>query len=297
MDASRRKEIGLHVLISIFILAFFAMWLTYTYKNSPQRMSPPGTPPPEMQMQQGQRHGPPPQGKKGPLRPETMIIILGVIITFTINGIFYSYFKAQKGRQRMKDMENENLNRQLEALRFQINPHIFMNTLNNIHALVDIEPEKAKQCIEEFSKLMRIILYEGNEPTIPLQREIDFLSHLVSLMRIRYPEDVAITTSFPEECEGVNVPPLLMASFVENAFKHGISYEELSFIHVSVVLKDNKLIFRCANSRHPRAEQKEHGLGLENTRKRLDLLYQDRYSLTIDESDKVYDILLILPIC
>ena len=109
----------------------------------------------------------------------------------------------------MKELEAENIRQQLESLRYQINPHFLMNTLNNIHALVDLDPEKAKESIEVFSKMMRVLLYEGNAPTIPLAKELDFIEHFISLMRLRYPEDaVRIETVFPAACPDAAVPPL-----------------------------------------------------------------------------------------
>ena len=195
----------------------------------------------------------------------------------------------------MQELQAENLSRQLETLRYQINPHFFMNTLNNIHALVDIDPEQAKASIEEFSKLMRHVLYEGDRPTIPLAKETEFLRHYVSLMKLRYADTVRIDLSLPEKDEGAEIPPLMLASFVENAFKHGISYEKPSFVRVTVSVEDGKIVFRCANSRQDSAQAAQHGVGLANVRGRLDLLYGDRYTLHIDPSGDVYDVLLLLP--
>ena len=196
----------------------------------------------------------------------------------------------------MRELQAENLSQRLESLRYQINPHFFMNTLNNIHALVDIDPEKAKESIEEFSKMMRILLYEGDAPTIPLAKELDFIEHFISLMRLRYPEDsVRIETVFPEDRNGVSVPPLVMASFVENAFKHGVSYSEDSFIRVKIDRQDDKVVFLCSNSSHPSERDERRGVGLENIRKRLALLYGESYTLSIDESSGRYDIVMSIP--
>lgn len=197
----------------------------------------------------------------------------------------------------MKELEAENIRQQLESLRYQINPHFLMNTLNNIHALVDLDPEKAKESIEVFSKMMRVLLYEGNAPTIPLAKELDFIEHFISLMRLRYPEDaVRIEASFPEACPDAAVPPLAMASFVENAFKHGISYEAPSFVRLSLEMTQRRILFSCANSLHPARQKEQHGLGMENIRKRLDLLYDSDYALHIDEQPDIYRVLLDIPL-
>ena len=239
--------------------------------------------------------GPPPTGGEGlPLTPETMKLVMGLLMLGVNLGVKY-YLKSARGERRMQELQAENLSRQLETLRYQINPHFFMNTLNNIHALVDIDPEQAKASIEEFSKLMRHVLYEGDRPTIPLSKEVEFLRHYVSLMKMRYADTVRIDLSLPETVRDAEIPPLILASFVENAFKHGISYEKPSFVRISVSVEEGKILFRCANSRQDSAQVRSHGVGLANVRSRLDLLYGGRYTLHIDQGGDVYDILLLLP--
>jgi LytS/YehU family sensor histidine kinase len=196
----------------------------------------------------------------------------------------------------MEELEKENLNQQLQYLRYQINPHFFMNTLNNIHALVDIDPNEAKECIVELSKLMRYILYEGSKPTIPLDKETEFLKQYVALMRIRYQDNVRINVSLPENIPGVEIPPLLFISFVENAFKHGISYDEDSYIDVHMEVKGDRLYFDCKNSRHESHQDGHKGIGMENVRKRLNLLYGSNYVLDVKTDEKKYEIFVEIPI-
>lgn len=127
-------------------------------------------------------------------------------------------------------------------------------------------------------------------------KELDFIEHFITLMRLRYPEDaVRIETVFPEDCSGAAVPPLVMASFVENAFKHGISYSTDSFIRAKVELQDGKVIFHCSNSSHPSVGDSRHGIGLDNVRKRLSLLYGNTFTLSTDEGEGRFDVLLSIP--
>lgn len=235
----------------------------------------------------------PPDGRR-PVEPRVMKMVIGLLVVLVNLGV-KAVFMNFRNRQTLQKLQTQSLEQQLETLRYQINPHFFMNTLNNIHALVDIDPEKAKESIEEFSRLMRIVLYEGNAPTIPLQREMDFLRHYVSLMRLRYPSDVDIDLRLPQEGGEALVPPLVMATFVENAFKHGISYEHTSFVHITVALEGENILFKCANSLHPVSGKEPHGMGLDNVRQRLRLLYGERYTLHVEESEKVYEIILLLP--
>ena len=240
----------------------------------------------------GKRPGRP--GGEPPMRPGTMKIIMGILLIGANLGAKF-FFEARRGERRMELLKTEHLHNRLESLRYQINPHFFMNTLNNIHALVDIDPEKAKESIEEFSKLMRFVLYDGDRPTIPLARELEYLEHYISLMRIRYADSVRISAAFPAETADEQIPPLLLASFVENAFKHGVSYERESFIEVGVTLGDGMIRFSCENSRQGAEQQRKHGIGLANVRQRLDLLYGGNYTLEIQEKPTTYSICLQLP--
>ena len=249
----------------------------------------PGNNRPELRGGEPEGEFPPPFG------PALMRLMMGLLVLLANVGS-KMLFKSRENEQRMISLEKENLDQQLQYLRYQINPHFFMNTLNNIHALVDIDPEQAKSSILELSRMMRYILYEGNKPTIPLSKETEFLRHYIYLMRIRYADSVKIDVDLPDECGNLEIPPLLFVSFVENAFKHGISYEEESFIRVSMNLDSGKLIFKCANSRHGTNSDKYSGIGQSNVRKRLDLLYGSNYTLHIEEDDKVYDILVVIPV-
>ena len=225
-----RKRLPLYIGLVAALLVLFGVWC-FSPVSRPQgappfpegtEMMPPPPPGPD-------GRGPAKPRRRGPMSPEAARLIMGALLIGVDLGVYF-YIDSRRKERRMKELEAENTKQRLESLRYQINPHFFMNTLNNIHALVDIDPEKAKESIEEFSKMMRILLYEGDAPTIPLDRELGFIEHFISLMRLRYPEDaLRIETVFPEERGGAVVPPLVMASFVENAFKHGVSYSEESF--------------------------------------------------------------------
>lgn len=171
-----------------------------------------------------------------------------------------------------------------------------MNTLNNIHALVDIDAAKAKKALVELSKLMRYVLYETSNKTILLTREIQFLDNYIELMKLRYIDKVDIDVVFPAAVPEVQIPPLLFISFIENAFKHGVSYRKDSLIRISMELDGDKLIFRCSNSNRRKEDEQHHGIGLENIRKRLRLLFGNDYTLSIDDTDDYFNVLLIIPL-
>ena len=309
---AKHRKTALYIACTAILVGFFALW-TFTRPHPMDGPEPFGKPDPmgqpfPMEQQPGPMGQPfrmeppsvPRQGKpenqgRMPMDPNTLKFILGLLILAANLGV-KAVFRNLDNEERMKDLEKENLRQQLEYLRYQINPHFFMNTLNNIHALVDIDPEQAKSSILELSKLMRYLLYEGDKPTIPLDKETDFLNHYMSLMRLRYADTVRIDLELPEETGGIEVPPLVYASFIENAFKHGISYEEPSFIRISLQENDGKLIFKCTNSRHQARSDEGRGIGQENVRRRLNLLYGSNYTLHYDVQPDVYDALLILPV-
>ena len=233
------------------------------------------------------------------LGPGEAVAFFGGLLLMGMNLGVKLYFKTQEDREQQERLEKQDFERQLEYLRYQVNPHFFMNTLNNIHALVDINPERAKTTIVELSKMMRYILYEGDKKLIPVQREALFLNNYIELMRLRYSSRVSINLDMPEMMPDVMLPPLLLIIFVENAFKHGVSYAAPSFIDIKVTVTQEMLQFNCRNSRQeqkPDEKKKKGGVGLANARRRLDLLFHDKYSLEIKEDDKEYDVQLEIPL-
>lgn len=283
----KKKKYSFYTVSILAVLIIFGIFCFSGTMRPPVDGPMPGGPVPGAPM------GRPADGLR-PITPEVMQFALGVLIIVANLGI-KSFFLGRSREYNILALKAENTAMQLAALRYQINPHFFMNTLNNIHALVDLDAEKAKESIEEFSKLMRIVLYDGNTPTIPLQTEMDYLRHYVSLMRLRFPDEVDINLDLPEADGGAVVPPLIMASCIENAFKHGVSYDGHSFIRASVVIEKDKVVFTCANSRHKEREEDHRGMGLVNVKKRLDLLYGQDYTLSVNEKPDFYGLTMVIP--
>ena len=214
---------------------------------------------------------------------------------FAANLGVKGYYRGLEDRKRLERLERENLEQQLEYLRYQINPHFFMNTLNNIHALVDIDPEQAKETILELSKMMRFVLYEGNKQGVPLSREFDFIRHYMALMQLRYTDKVRIDLDLPDEVPDRQIPPLILVTFIENAFKHGVSYQRDSFVEVKASVAHNELQFSCRNSKADKPNEEKGGVGLSNVRKRLNLLYGSNYALRINNAED-YSVELNIPL-
>ncbi len=194
-----------------------------------------------------------------------------------------------------------NAESRLASLKAQINPHFYMNMLNNIHGMIEIDPERAQAMVIDMSQLMRYMLYESSRPLVSLSDEVAFLRNYMGLMSQRYPQDrVAVTADFPDEASmrGVMIPPLLTLVFVENAFKHGVSYRDKSFVKVKITLIEAKLCFRCENSNHSHIRSADNisgGIGLKNIRSRLRLIYGDNSSLEITDAEGLYRVNLTIP--
>lgn len=244
---------------------------------------------------------PPPMREGGPLMmfgPGEVVAFFGGLLLMGMNLGVKLYFRSQEATKAITQIEKHALERQLQYLKYQVNPHFFMNTLNNIHALVDIDPERAKTSIVELSKLMRYVLYEGNNKLTSLSREVQFLRNYVQLMSMRYTGNVSICLDVPEVLPDSMLPPLLLVIFVENAFKHGISYRTKSFVEINLQPHGDRLLFSCRNSR-PEIKHDENmkgGVGLSNVRRRLDLLFPDDYTLDIKETDDTYTVKLEIPL-
>ena len=231
------------------------------------------------------------------LGPGELVAFFGGLLLMGMNLGVKLYFMSQRDRERQKIIDQHNLEQQMEYLKYQVNPHFFMNTLNNIHALVDIDPERAKTTIVELSKMMRHILYEGSKKLIPLTREVEFLNLYVQLMRLRYTSKVHINVDVPPQLPELKLPPLMLIIFVENAFKHGISYREESFVNIKLRVENKRLLFSCRNSKPTQVQHtnEKGGMGLQNVRQRLELLYDDDYTLDINDGEKTYEVKLDIP--
>lgn len=242
---------------------------------------------------------PPEQGKRPPLSPMDLMSTMLLMSLFATNLGLKTLFHNLNDIKRRRDIEQQSLKQELSYLKYQVNPHFLMNTLNNIHALVDIEPEKSKTAIVKLSQLLRYMLYDGSKNSITLDRGITFLRNYIDLMRLRYDDRVDIRFDTPSPTPNVNVLPLLVITFVENAFKHGVSYAEPSFVHISIDVKNNNLVFKCSNSMHhneSRAGEEHGGFGLPNVAKRMELIFGDNYTLDIKDNDNTFAVMLSFPL-
>lgn len=214
----------------------------------------------------------------------TLTVALCVSIKMT-----FRWNKAEKERQELEKSKSE---AELKSLKNQLNPHFLLNTLNNIYALIAFSPEKAQQAVHDLSKLLRYVLYENNQPFVPLVKEIDFIKNYIELMRIRLSESVKLETNiFVNDQSETVVAPLLFITMIENAFKHGVSYSHPSHIYITISEKPGEeIVCKIENSYFPKTDQDKSGsgIGLEHLRKRLGLIYPGLYKWDIEMNKETY---------
>ncbi len=257
-------------------------------------------PPPEMRERIRETEPGPSSDDHGRRRGEGMAIYNFFITSFLVSGFAVGMRYAESAvrkEEEIKELEKEKLNSELALLKNQVSPHFFFNTLNNIYSLIEINGKDAQEAVLSLSKMMRYMLYESEQGNTKLSHEIEFMNGYIDLMKLRMSDRVKLTVSWPAELEDQDLPPLLFIPFIENAFKHGVSYQGNSFIDISLKADGGLISFTARNSisrANANAPQAASGIGLENVRKRLALLFPGRHELRIDEGETVFTAELIL---
>ena len=188
-----------------------------------------------------------------------------------------------------KEAQAQKLQADLTQLKYQLQPHFFFNALNNIYSLIAFDPQKAQQSVHSLSKLMRHFMQNIDQKQISLAEEVDFLQQYIILMQLRLTDKTTVRVDFPKEVPQLTVAPLLFISLVENAFKHGVSATEATELSFSLRVEGNKVLFRSENSIIPKQESLySSGIGIDNLKKRLRLLYPEKHQYTVEERDGRY---------
>ena len=197
-------------------------------------------------------------------------------------------------QNRNQVMEKEKIAMELEMLKAQVHPHFLFNTLNNLYALTMTKSDMAPVTVSHLSGLLRYMLYECNEKEVPLKNEIDILHKYIELEKLRYTDRLDVSFSYSGDMSKLKIAPLILLPFVENSFKHGVSNEiDQCWINLHMHTEGNQFTFNLSNSRsHDTRAQCPGGIGLQNIRKRLELLYAGRYTLLINEEADIYNIKL-----
>jgi hypothetical protein len=231
-----------------------------------------------------------------PIPPYADLLLFSLLLVAVDAGLSFTKHWHINEEDRVR-LEKENIQAQLGMLRNQISPHFFMNTMNNIYSLIESDKERSKQAVMRLSKLMRYLLYENQNEKMLLSKEIEFIRNYVDLMKLRFVDEVEIKLKIPETYTDVEIPALLFISYLENAFKYGTSYQHKSLIEVIFKIENEYLFFSCTNNKNEFSEKDTvSGIGLQNSRQRLNLLYKNSHSLAINETDDSFSVKLKIPL-
>ncbi len=197
-----------------------------------------------------------------------------------------------------KEIENEKLTAELGFLKAQVNPHFLFNTLNNMYYLATVNSPKTPEVIDKLSQMMRYMLYDTNHQKVPLTKEIEYMKNYIDLEKLRLENQLPINFTTTGNTEGIQIVPLIFITFLENAFKHGVSNNSKNaFVNISIDIKGKNCTYIVENRKLPAKTEntnEKSGIGLQNVNRRLDLSYPEKYKLDIVESDTQYKIILAL---
>lgn len=221
-------------------------------------------------------------------------LFLFTLVISAGSTILSQWFSAEETRE---EISRQQLQTELSLLKSQVNPHFLFNTLNSIYSLsLTNNTDKTSDAVLKLSRIMRYTLEESKNDEVSLENEIEFIKSYIDLQKIRITDNVQINFAVKGETDNVVIAPLLFIPFIENAFKYGISTHHPSTITTQINITGNMLIFTCVNDVFPSSLQKHEGTGtgIQNTRRRLELLYPEKHSLTIESNSHLYKVQLEL---
>lgn len=217
-------------------------------------------------------------------------VALATTIKLTVGWVF--------DRKRIENLQAIQLKTELQFLKAQIQPHFFFNTLNNLYALTLEKSQQAPEVVLKLSKIMEYVLYDAKEPKVTLLKEIIYIQNYIDLERLRYGERLNVQVNMQGDIEDHIITPLLFLPFIENCFKHGaVDNNELNILIAFEVTEKNILNFSVVNNYNSGTQnKKKHGIGNENVLRRLELLYQDKFTLAIKTENQNYSVELSIPL-
>ena len=211
------------------------------------------------------------------------------IIAFPFLIAFFVFTWIFNQIRGIRQLKNESANAELMLLKSQVNPHFFFNTLNNLYGLTVEKSDKAPEVVLKISDMMRYTIYEGKKDKVKLEDELEYLQNFIELHRMRYHKKVDIHFHHQLMAEGYEVTPLLFIILLENAFKHGIeNLTQDAWVKISLIAGNGKIIFAIENNFDPGELSKEHGIGLQNLKRRLELIYPDKHGLSLRSEGDVF---------
>ncbi|WP_047245320.1 sensor histidine kinase [Maribacter thermophilus] len=294
-----KKKYILFTLVSILTIIVVTFVLT-NITPSPMIVGgplngPPGPVPGPMKGEGSGMVPPMEMNRRPPLK--FFINLLLISIAYVIATLIETFLFIQRKDEEIIINKNEALQTELKLLKSQINPHFLFNALNNIYALSAIDSSRTQQSISYLSDMLRYVLYECDHEIVPLQKEVDYIENYVKLFSLKSSKSYPITTKFHIEAPSINIAPMILIPFVENALKHS-NIEKITgtFVHIKLHADSKMIDFEIENSKPSSIIVKDGvgGIGIENVKKRLAILYPDSHQLTINETSELFKVNLKL---
>lgn len=221
--------------------------------------------------------------------PEFLFLYFIIVIVTVLHWLFVNI-------RLIINLKNEKKKTELLHLQSQVNPHFFFNMLNNLYGLIDTDNDKAKKLVLKLSDMMRYSIYEGQKEWVSLAEEIDFIKNYIELHKMRYHKEVRIDFDIEVENSELKLMPLLFIILLENAFKHGVEViRKNAFIDLNMKATQHKIVLEIANNYNPE-RVKQQGIGLENLKRRLALVYPNKHSLSHTTNGNIYTTKLTLQV-
>jgi len=215
------------------------------------------------------------------------------LVSSSIISFIIDWFSSQSIQ---RNLESERKEMELQFLKSQLNPHFLFNSLNNIYSLAYQKSDKTADAIMKLSEIMRYMIYESNTPTVSLSKEVDYLKNYIELQKIRFKDGAFIEMTLNGEIDNQKVVPLMLISFVENAFKHGVVNDPAEPVKIDIIANQKILHFSVINKKNNQNKDAQGGVGLPNVERRLQLIYPDRYKLNVVNSATHYTCELMIDI-
>ncbi|MCD8739737.1 histidine kinase [Mucilaginibacter roseus] len=281
-------------LLILFAVYWFSWYITRSEPPKPnddfmrraeegfRRMQPPASP----DQMPSQRFGGPRWGGPGVFMP-----ILSPFIAILCSFCYIVLLNNAERQQALKERETVHLRTELNCLRSQINPHFLFNILNNLTSLARKHSELMEPAIINLSQLMRYMLFESDDNKVSLSKEVDYIKSYIDLQMLRFNDEVSVVTEFSGNYADKLIDPMLLIALVENAFKHGTGENEHASIYISLSIDEHTdtLNFTAINSFIESFERSDrNGIGLKNLRRRLDILYPQKYNLRIENNGMLF---------
>jgi len=228
----------------------------------------------------------PPIVNEGPVH--LLFAILNLSTPFFVSSFLRLYLEWRKNEDIRKKVENEKVNSELQFLKTQLNPHFLFNSLNTIYSLSVKHATGTPDAIISLSEMMRYMIYEADRDKVPLSKELNYIQNYVQLQKLRLSDSVNVSLKISGEDRGKEIAPLIFISFIENAFKYGTDYKGKTYVDIGFYIGEHSVKFSVRNKvGNVRKDCNSSGVGLENTKNRLQLLYPGTHDLQIlDQGDK-----------